>query len=165
VTASGEAPNESATEALNRARDHARSALAEAIAAIHALLDATAQALSGEPAKNHRVLSPLAAILERLSAEIDTGGGREAAALLHSIATALDQEIARWEARAETDPDARAVLRAFLGLRELLWEFGVRRDTSQKDTDKATKPPRKADRPSPSRSKKRRVERIPVEGS
>ncbi|MGH7286571.1 MAG: hypothetical protein ACREI8_00945, partial [Myxococcota bacterium] len=35
--------------------------------------------------------------------------------------------IARWEERARQDGEARAVLRAFLGVRELLWEFGIRR--------------------------------------
>ena len=39
---------------------------------------------------------------------------------------ALDAEIARWETKARQDADARAVLRAFLGVRELLWELGMR---------------------------------------
>ena len=53
-------------------------------------------------------------------------GGDGPEPLLASIAEALDIEIARWEKRARDDLDARAVLRAFLGLREILWEFGVR---------------------------------------
>ena len=32
----------------------------------------------------------------------------------------------RWEERARDDSDARSVLRAYLGMREILWELGVR---------------------------------------
>jgi hypothetical protein len=161
-----EARSESATEALERARRHARAGLGEALAAVHALLDATSLTISSEPAKNHHLLSPIAALLEGLSAQFDGGDGRDAAALLRSIAAALDQEIARWETRAESDADARAVLRAFLGLRELLWEFGVRREASPSDTTEGPKrAAHKAGRTGPTRSKKRRVERVPVEGS
>ena len=39
---------------------------------------------------------------------------------------ALAREIARWEMRSKSDQAARPVLRAFLGLRELLWELGMR---------------------------------------
>jgi hypothetical protein len=48
------------------------------------------------------------------------------------IAEALDAEIARWEERAKHDADARSVLRAFLGLREVLWELGVRASFAQR---------------------------------
>jgi hypothetical protein len=170
VTASddprGEARNQSATEALGRAQRHARFALAETLAAIHALLDAASLSISDKPAKSHSLLSPVAAFLEAISAQLDGGDGREAVTLLHSIAAALDEEIARWETRAETDPDARAVLRAFLGLRELMWEFGVRREAtpSQADEESERNTP-KAGRAPSTRSKKRRVERVPVEGS
>lgn len=47
-------------------------------------------------------------------------------ALAAPLFRALEAEILRWETRSKTDPDARPVLRAFLGLREILWEFGVR---------------------------------------
>jgi hypothetical protein len=118
-------PPESAGEALARARAHARAALAEALAALRALLDAAALGATGVPAADHRGLSGAARLLEGLAADLDARGGGSAS-LLASVAEALDAEIARWEARAEDDPDARAVLRAFLGLRELLWEFGMR---------------------------------------
>lgn len=96
------------------------------MATLHALLDAGALATSGRPSGEHRALAPLAALLDGLATEL----GRErggAAALVDAIADALDVEIARWEARAREDADARPVLRAFLGVRELLWELGVRR--------------------------------------
>jgi hypothetical protein len=162
----GEAHNESVAEALGRAGLHARSCLTEALAAVHALLDATAQAIGGETAASHYLLGPIAAILERLSAQFGDDDRGDAAALIHTIAEALDQEISRWEARAENDADARAVLRAFLGLRELLWEFGVRRETSQSNTDgKPKTSARKTKRTPRTRSQKRRVERVPIEGS
>lgn len=116
---------ESAEEALARARSHAFAAAGESVAAIHALLDAAALAASGEPSQLHPVLGPLAKVLADLESRLEhqEPGTR----ITQAIAEALDVEIARWEQRAEEDPEARAVLRAFLGLRELLWEFGVRR--------------------------------------
>jgi len=75
-------------------------------------------------------------------------------ALTHALAGALDAEIARWEARAAQDPDARAVLRAFLGVRELLWELGVRPSTSSQPTPA----------PEKAAARRKRVERVPVQG-
>jgi hypothetical protein len=162
------APPESATEALARARRHTHSAIAEALAAIRALLDASSLALTGEASANNAVLGPLARILEGLRAEFDAGAATgEAAALLRSIAEALDAEIARWQARAESDPEARAVLRAFLGLRELLWEFGIRREPDPDPGESEEGPPRsarKAGRSNSRRRKKSRVQRVTVEG-
>jgi hypothetical protein len=156
---------ESAAEAIARARKHAHSAIAEALAAIRALLDASSLALSGEAAATNAVLGPIARILEGFRAEFDgdlvTG---EAATLLRSIAEALDAEIARWQARAESDPEARAVLRAFLGLRELLWEFGIRRESDPGESEED--PPRGARKAGRSNSKRRkppRVQRVTVE--
>ena len=161
-------PPERATEALARARKHAHAAIAEALAAVHALLDASSLALSGEASASNTLLSPIARILEGLRAEFDGGAATgEAAALLRSIAEALDVEIARWQARAESDPEARAVLRAFLGLRELLWEFGIRRESDPDPAESEEDPPRgarKAGRSNSRRRKKSRVQRVTVEG-
>jgi hypothetical protein len=156
-----DARKDSALDALDRARRHARAALAETLSTVHALLDATSLRISGESSRSHRLLGPLAAILQGLIAELDGGSEREAAALLRSIAAALDAEIARWEKRAESDADARAVLRAFLGLRELLWEFGVRREAETGGNDEGLGG--KAGRASPKRRKGPRVQRVPVE--
>jgi hypothetical protein len=114
---------ESAEQALARAATHARASAAELVAALRALVDAASLAASGAPGAAGR-LAPIAMVLDELQALVspELGGGALAAA----IAEALDAEIARWEERGRDDPDARAVLRAFLGLRELLWEMGVR---------------------------------------
>ena len=157
---------ERAAEALARARKHTRAAIAEALAAVRALLDASSLALTGEASASNTLLSPIARILEGLRAEFDEGETTaEAADLLRSIAEALDAEIARWEKRAETDPEARSVWRAFLGLRELLWEFGIRREPDASGSDAASKPAaRKKGRSTSTRPKKPRVQRVTVEG-
>jgi hypothetical protein len=84
--------------------------------------------------------------------------------LLRSIAEALDAEVARWQARAESDPEARAVLRAFLGLRELLWEFGIRPETDANQNDPSSaRAARKVGRANSRRRKAPRVQRVTVE--
>ncbi len=160
-----EAPPTTAQEALDRAQRHARSAVHEALAAVHALLDAASLAVSGERSEAHRLLGPVAGILEKLTAELNGGVGREAAVLLDSISEALDTEFARWEDRSSNDVEARAVLRAFIGLRELLWEFGVRHESEGGDSDATSRrAPHKAGRASPRGRKRPRVQRVPVEG-
>jgi hypothetical protein len=143
-----EAPPATLEEALARAREHGRLALAETLTAIQALLDAAALAGSGRPLQAHHQFASLARVLEGLASDLGRRGGDSPEPLLASIAEALDIEIARWEKRAGDDPDARAVLRAFLGLREILWEFGVR--------------------PGPQRARQRpagpRIQRVPVQG-
>lgn len=157
---------ERASEAVARAQRHAYAAIAEALAAVGALLDASSLALSGEAATSNALLGPLARILEGLRAEFNEGKTTvEVAALLRSIAEALDAEIARWEARAETDPEARAVLRAFLGLRELLWEFGIRRESDASESGETSKrAARKKGRSTSARRKPPRVQRVTIEG-
>jgi len=159
-------PPERAAEALARARKHAHAAIAEALAAVRALLDASSLVLSGETPASNTLLGPIARILEGLRAGFDASATTaEAAALLRSIAEALDVESARWEARAETDPEARAVWRAFFGLRELLWEFGIRRESDASGSGKRSKPAaRKKGRSASTRRKQPRVQRVTVEG-
>jgi len=166
-TRQGEAAaGENAAEALARARKHAHAAIAEALDAIRALLDASSLALSGEPSTLTTALRPIARILDALRAEFEAGAAAgEAAALLRSIAEALDAEIARWQARAEADAEARAVLRAFLGLRELLWEFGIRRESDPAEhAESAPRGARKAGRANSKRRNPPRVQRVTVEG-
>jgi hypothetical protein len=157
---------ERSSEAFVRARKHAHAAIAEALASVGALLDASSLALSGEAATSNALLGPMARILEGLRAEFDASTTTgEIAALLRSIVDALDAEIGRWETRAETDPDARAVLRAFLGLRELLWEFGIRRESDANQSGETpTRAARKKGRSASSRRKQPRVQRVTVEG-
>ncbi len=151
------APAESAARALARAGSHARAALAEALRALEALLDAVSLATSGEAAQTRRLLGPLARTLEGLAGDLD--GSSESRPLLAAVAEALDAEISRWELRARDDADARAVLRAFLGLRELLWEFGVRPPESADATGPGARPRRR-----PARRARPRVQRVRVEG-
>jgi hypothetical protein len=113
-------------EALASARSHARRSGAEAALALRCLLEAGALAASGREARQLGGTAALAGALEQLAAGLgaETGLG---ASLTESILDALETEIGRWETRAGDDPEARAVLRAFLGVREILWELGVRR--------------------------------------
>jgi hypothetical protein len=123
--AASAAPPASVEEALARARAHARAAAGEAALAARALLDALSLAASGAPSDHTRALAWAAAALD----DAARGLGRDApgtSSLLGAVAEALDAEIARWETRASVDRDARAVLRAYLGLREILWELGLR---------------------------------------
>jgi len=160
------APSESAAEAIARARRHAQSAIAESLAAVRALLDASSLALSGKASASHALLGPIARILEGLETELaGAASTAEASALLGSIAEALDTEVARWQARAESDPEARAVLRAFLGLRELLWEFGIRREADANGgAPRSARAARKAGRASAKPRRRPRVQRVTVEG-
>lgn len=144
-----------AGEALARARRHGRAAAAEALAALEALLDAAALASGGEPAAAHPLLAPPAQLLAHLKARLEGAAGAESESVLVAIAEALDGEIARWEERARRDPEARAVLRAFLGVRELLWEFGVRRP----DEPPEPRPDRR-----PAKRRGPRVQRVRVQG-
>jgi hypothetical protein len=158
---------ETAGEALERARAHARSAAAEALASLHALLDAAALAASGQPSEFHGLLGPLAKLLEGLAERLGHEGEPVGAPILVAITEALDAEIARWEDRALQDPEARAVLRAFLGLREVLWEFGIRRDGQNgggrgDDAEPSAAGPRARRRVRHRRQP--RVQRVPIEG-
>jgi hypothetical protein len=136
-------------EALARARTHARASVAEAVAAVRALLDAASLAAAGVPSDEQRRLSGVAATLDALAAQIAPDGPGDGSGLLAAVYEALDDEIERWEERSRDDPDGRPVLRAFLGLREILWELGVR-------------PTQPGPRSEPPRGP--RVERVPVEG-
>ncbi len=163
------APGPPATveEALRRAAEHGERALAEAVLAARALLDALSLALHGAPSEERRVLGLVARGLDELARTL--ADGPEPGALLQAVAEALDAEITRWERRASEDADARAVLRAYLGLREILWELGVRADPRRRPrpepaasaTGSGAKPPAPKRRPG---GRGRRVQRVPVEG-
>jgi hypothetical protein len=154
-------------EALARARMHARSAASEAVLAAHALLDAAALAASGLPSDASRLLAPLAQLLDGLAQALAPDAETVSAPLLAALAEALDAEIARWEARARDDAEARAVLRAFLGVRELLWELGLRRRERGPDDSGAgpggPDPVAGPHAPRPVR-RRPRVQRVPVQG-
>ena len=84
-------------------------------------------------------------------------------ALAEPRQTAIDAEINRWEQRSRTDPDARLVLRAFLGMRGLLWEVEIRSDDAggppePRTTAKTSPRAHKAARP-----ERNRVQRFKLE--
>ena len=146
---------ETARQALIRARGHARNAAAETIAALRALLDAAALGITQESAEQHRALATLARALDDLRERLSSDSSDVSALILD----ALNGEIRRWEERSQDDPDSRAVLRAFLGMREILWEFGVRAEARPaRGTEAGGTSPRD---PKPARRK--RVQRVEVE--
>jgi hypothetical protein len=177
-----EPPPRTADEAVARARRHAFAALSETTQAVRALVDAASLATTGATSEAHASLAGATAWLDQLAERLESGAGRSGAAWLDAIARVLDDEIARWEQRGRVDPEARAVLRAFLGVREILWEFGLRASAPEPhdaaDDDEglhereapAPKPARRSDRDSAaraSRSSRRepvRIQRVPVEG-
>lgn len=159
-------PPTSPAEALAEARRHAQRAAAESAAALRALLDAAALAAHGAPAAEGR-LAPLAAALEHFAAWLHPEGEENGDAVLRALADGLDAEIARWEARSREDPEARSVLRAFLAVREVLFEVSTRFAAPPEtatarpeatDTDERSPRARRVRRP------RRRVERVAVEG-
>ncbi len=152
-------PRESVSDALARARSHGQAALTEALASVLALLDAASLASAGELASANGILAPAARALENLLNQI-SDPDRQSMQLLQSVAAALDAEISRWEERARDDPDARSVLRAFLGLRELIWEFGVRTSESSAPRE----PTRRKNQEAKPRSQRKKIQRIPVKG-
>jgi hypothetical protein len=159
-------PPTSPAEARAEARQHAQRAAAESAAALRALLDAAALATTGEPAAAGR-LAPLAEALEHVATWLHPDGDETGEAVLRALADGLDAEIARWEARSREDPEARSVLRAFLAVREVLFEMSTRFAAAPKDAATA---PEDADtderspRPRRVRRSRRRVERVAVEG-
>jgi hypothetical protein len=180
------APPKTIEEALERAATHGRNALAEALLAARALLDAAAIAISGQPLSSStgtaessepkRALARAVGFIDELAERLRTDEAAATRSLVDALLEALDAEIARWEGRAGSDPDARAVLRAFLGLRELLWELGLRRGEStdaSRSADEAAAAPkpssqakrrRRSPAPAAKRRGQRRVERVEIEG-
>ncbi len=132
ATGNRRAPESSRSEprdagsALEYARFHALRAAAEALTALRYCLDAVCLAATGTACEDHTGWKQLAAWLDSLAAVAEQGDTPGVSDALATVAEALALEIHRWEQRAGSDPEARAVLRALLGLREILWELGVR---------------------------------------
>ena len=157
-------------EAIGRARGHLRRATLEGLEAATALLQAASSVSGSNPTAgglSADLLSGIDRVLRELRSE-----GRFAfpESVTGPVEEALAREIKRWEQRSKSDPDARPVLRAFLGLRELLWELGMRSD--EPATKRPASSPRSADtasngKPAPERgtprASRRRVQRFDVE--
>jgi len=165
-------PPSNVDEALRRSAQHARNAIAEALLAGHALLDAVALATTGRAAsartdepRAHIGQAGLASLAERIRLLAHSVRGKETDLpedWTHAILEALDQEIRRWEERSRGDADARAVLRAFIGLRELLWEFGLREGQTTGSHESRPEPDRSESNRGTGRTA--RVQRVKVEG-
>jgi hypothetical protein len=152
-------------QALAESLQHARQAIAEGLLAARSLLDAASIAINGKPAileagetrgatDLRLVIATLARGLDEL---IDAARSSDAdlpQPVVDAILGALDTEILRWEQRSRTDPDARAVLRAFLGLREILWELGLRGRDGEDQQESRRKDPAE-DRPADASSARR----------
>jgi hypothetical protein len=172
-----QSPPESVEQALREALDHARNAMAEGLLAGRSLIDAACLAIFGEPARltpdaardasDARVaFAAMARGMDELAGKVRSTDPMTAAneTMMRTMLDALDAEIGRWERQSAHDADARAVLRAFLGLREILWEFGLRRA-------EPAAPPTSASRPEPAASPAAdqggatpRVQRVKVQG-
>ena len=157
-------------EAVGRAREHLRRATLEGLEAATALLEA-ASSVSGTGPATEGLSADLLRGIERILHGLRSHGRFAFPdAITVPLEEALSQEIARWEMRSKSDPAARPVLRAFLGLRELLWELGMRTTHAASDQPSSTgsaknTPP--GDGPSKNseeaKPRKRRVQRFNVE--
>jgi len=126
-------------EAIGRARDHARRALLETLATVQALLDVLLRTQSIDPSSREASGPSIQDTLSSWHETLRNGGDFDLPKnVVEPLLEALDREIARWERRSRSDPEARTVLRAFLGLREVLWEFVA---TPGESADMSTAPP------------------------
>ena len=162
-TLGGRGSPQTLDEALARARRHGRKAALETVSALRAVTEAAALATKGEPTSAHRLRGQLWRVLEEVGSTLARASDR--VGLLDGATLALDAEIARWEARSKRDPEARAVLRTFLGLREILWELGLRQKTRTAAAGAAETAQRQRGetRAPGSTPRRRRVERVAVE--
>ena len=150
--------------AIVRARVHLGNATREALSAVIAVLEAGGRASGLDPEQTERLAASFA---RRFEAQIERlkDGALLPGAILVPLEEALAREITRWEERSKHDPDARAVLRAFLGLRELLWELGLRDETKEgAEREQTDEPARRSTPPKPAASTGReRLQRFEVE--
>lgn len=164
--------SEGPDEALRRAREHLQRAALESVAAARALVDAAVRASGAEAAGRGSLADDLKSALDDWTRSLESDHSfRMPRNLVEPLSRALDAEIARWEKRSSSQEEARLVLRAFLGLRELLWELGMRpdddgpREAHEQDDDPGhdapdTAPPRKE---RPTRPERPRIQRFDIE--
>jgi hypothetical protein len=164
----GERPSQSpdsVPEALERAQLHAKRALGEGVAATRALLEAISLGVLGNRAESLEPFADVARMLDQLATALDSDL-KLSDAVARTILEALNGEIARWEVRSQTDADARSVLRTFLGLRELLWEKGLRPEDQEPPS--APRPPMREepvrDEQQKTPAARKRVQRTTIQG-
>jgi hypothetical protein len=151
-------------DAVERARTHLRNATVEGLETTLALMDAAWVAsgtvgvdASSLPGRLRRALEDCIGALR------DGRGFSLPSSLARALSEALATEIARWEKRSRHDPDARLVLRAFLGLRELLWELGLEHDDGPPSRNERRRGTSRRRRASTAAPHEPRVERFTVE--
>lgn len=154
-------------DALGRARAHLQRAFLEGLEAATALVEA-ASIVRRDPGADGSLMAEIVRGLDRAVRELRAAGRLDLPpGLLEPLEKALDAEIARWEARSKRDADARPILRAFLGLRELLFEL-TRSGAARSTAPRPNGAPRDAERPRPRATRppppRRRVQRFDVEG-
>ena len=162
-----EPPPRTALEALERAHTHARAAIVELLRAALALVDAASLGWSGKPGEAHAALRTIARNVDDVIKRLEDEEAGVPAPAMRAILRALDDEIARWEKRSAQDTEARAVLRTFLGLREILWEFTMRPEAEKPSTASGPTAPEARATPSDeaaTRPGSRRVQRVEVQG-
>ncbi|MBW2500966.1 MAG: hypothetical protein JRF61_27095 [Deltaproteobacteria bacterium] len=167
-------------EAVERARRHLRAATIEGLEAARAVLEAALAAAGTQETPPGSLPGRIRQSLEELAEGLRSGRRITLpSAFVDPLTEALEGEIARWRLRSRDDPDARLVLRAFQGLRELLEEMGIEGETdagTEADTDAnadadsgfdphaaANTRPRDAGRPATPRRDEPRVQRFRVE--
>ena len=157
-------------EAVGRAREHLRRATLEGLEAATALLEAASSVSRTGPATEGISADLLRGIERILHGLRSNGRFAFPEAVTGPLEEALAREIARWEIRSKSDQAARPVLRAFLGLRELLWELGMRTtQTASSQTDSTASSTNAPSGDGPAKNseeappRKRRVQRFDVE--
>ena len=164
VKASNRTRPQSVEESLAQSRQHARLALSEVLRSISCLIDAAALALGAgqNPILDSGWTSLVSAIDEVARKLAGVQESEPQAEGVSEILAALEQEISRWEDRAAHDEHAQAVLIAFVGLREMVWQMrqvrgstGVKTQTIQAPSRNRSHEPletSRSERPSPIRS-------------
>ncbi len=120
---------ETLDQALARSLGHAGNSASEAVLVLRALMDALSIDLVDKTVAEHAEPdSPLAKMSEGLETWADAlriGSKNPSREAIDALLDALDHQIWQWEAKSRNDDDARGVLRAFLGIREIVWELGM----------------------------------------
>jgi hypothetical protein len=152
-------------DAIERARGHLRNASLEGLEAARALVDAASVASGAVEIAPDSLTGQIRSALGELIDALRNGRGFDLpAALTQPLSDALEAEIARWQRRSRIDPDARPVLRAFLGLRELLWELGFERpERGPEDAETREDPVTAPSKGKPDTPPATRVQRFEVE--
>jgi hypothetical protein len=147
-------------QALQRARMHLRNSMLEGLEGLRALLEAVAHASGQTSASTDSLIGQIQTQIEDLISMVrDRASFVLPKIVLLPLNEAVETEIKRWQERAKHDPDARLVLRAFLGMRELIWEFSHPRGGADGPAETRTKrTPKK-----PAEPTRNRVQRFDIE--